>query len=343
VNDHEHDTQATPEISVIIPAYNSARTLGLCLESVLRQRDSSAEIIVVDDGSTDSTLEVASAYPVKVVEMGDNRGPAAARNRGVEVACGELLLFVDSDVTLADGALARARRDMQEVGVDAVIGSYDDEPAHRSTLSLFKNLAHHHFHQRPNPEVTTFWGACGIIRRDRFLAVGGFDERIDGIEDVELGYRLAAAGAKIRIDPQLQVKHHKRWTFGGLLRTEIGLRAIPWGAALRRYGYLPRGLNFTRDQRLAALLAILLALSAAVSIFYPAAGLLALAFGAAAAWINRGLYGLFWRKGGVRLLVSGFLLQQFYYLYALFGLVLGLALIPSTSRARPLITTDRAA
>ncbi len=213
---------------------------------------------------------------------------------------------------------------MAQPGVEALIGSYDDEPAQRSTVSLFKNLSHHYFHQRSGPYVTTFWGGCGFIRRESLLAAGGFNDQRQGITDVELGYRLAARGIRVRLDPAIQVKHLKLWTLPGLLRTEFKVRAIPWTTLLLEFGYLPRGLNFALDQRAAAIVACLMVVSAFASVIQPRAvfGLILLV--ALAAIINRRLFGLFYRRGGLRLMIAGFLLQQLYYLYSIAGLAVGM-------------------
>ena len=159
------DTAEQPELSIIIPAYNAASTLPRCLDSVLSQMSPNTEIIVVDDGSTDSTAAIAAKYSVQVIAIAVNGGSGPARNRGAAVARGSLLLFLDADVTLREGALARIHSLASQADIVAVIGSYDDEPDVRSTVSQFKNLAHHYFHQRTAPEVSTFWSGCGAIKR----------------------------------------------------------------------------------------------------------------------------------------------------------------------------------
>ncbi|HEY6345735.1 MAG TPA: glycosyltransferase family 2 protein [Bryobacteraceae bacterium] len=313
-------------LSIIVPAYNASSTLSRCLDSVFKQAGPEIDVLVVDDCSSDNTREIASGYPVRLLEMDKGRGPGAARNRGATDARAPVLFFIDADVTLGERALARARADIAAPGVDAVIGSYDDDPGAPSTVSQFKNLAHHYFHQHSDPDATTFWGACGLIKRELFLSVGGFSEEINALEDVDLGYRLSARGACIKLDPELQVKHLKHWTLAQLLRTDFGLRALPWAHLLMKYGYLPRGLNFRRSQQAATLLAMLLVVFGAATIFRPAAAVPFVLCIALAAAVNRGLYELFFRKGGLRLLVGGFLLQQLYYLYSVCGLVVGIAL-----------------
>lgn len=93
-------------LSIIIPAYNAASYLPQCLDSILAQEHQDCEVIVVDDGSTDGTAALLKHYPeVKVIHQA-NRGMSTARNRGLDEARGEYVLFVDSDDLLPDGALA---------------------------------------------------------------------------------------------------------------------------------------------------------------------------------------------------------------------------------------------
>src|SRR5579872_6120726 len=179
----------TPRLSVVVPARNASATLARCLEAVVAQANGEIELIVVDDCSTDDTRAVASRYPVKLIALSEHAGVAAARNRGTEAARGEIVFFLDADVVLAPGGMQRVIATMENPEIGAVIGSYDSAPADQSIVSRFKNLAHHHFHQRSNREATTFWGACGAIRRELLVAAGGFDEKrykLPSIEDIEL-------------------------------------------------------------------------------------------------------------------------------------------------------------
>jgi hypothetical protein len=144
---------------------------------------------------------------------------------------------------------------------------------------------------------------------------------------VELGYRLASRGALIRLDPNLQVKHLKHWTLPLLVRTDIGLRAFPWATLLIEYGYLPERLNFGNDQRVGAFLSMVLMVLGVMTLFRPAAAVPFALCLALAGFANQGLYRLFYRKGGARLLIGGFLLQNFYYLYSAWALAVGIAFV----------------
>lgn len=319
-------TPAAPKLSVVIAAYNAEATVAACLQAACAQAGAETEIIVVDDCSEDATAATADRFPVELLRLPVRSGVAAARNAGARAARGAILLFLDADVVPTADLVARGVNTMAQEGVDAVIGSYDARPAIRSTVSLFKNLAHHYFHQNARREAATFWGACGFIRRDLFMAAGGFDQQrylLPSIEDVELGARLVAGGATIIVDRDLQVTHLKRWTLPSLLATDVTRRAIPWTLLALENGSFPADLNFTWRQRLAALTAVALTAALMATLQWSRMGLVFGALLAAAAILNRDLYRLFYDHGGVRLAVRGFLLQQLYYLYSLVGLAAG--------------------
>ena len=194
--------------------------------------------------------------------------------------------------------LERGRVLMSDSGVDAVVGSYDDTPHAATLVSRFKNLAHHYFHQRSAGRITSFWGACGLVRRERFLEVGGFDERRfshPSIEDVELGWRMSDRGARILLDPSVQVTHLKRWTLGSLIETDVVHRAVPWVRSSLERRRLTGELNTSVMQRIAAPLAVLFFVFGRASrspARVPFRGRLL------AALISWPLFHLFWRKGG---------------------------------------------
>jgi glycosyltransferase involved in cell wall biosynthesis len=307
-------------ISVIVPVHNNSRDLRLCLAALRDAATPDSEMIVVDDGSSDDTASVAAGMGVAVVALAENSGPAAARNAGARRARGAILFFVDADVVIAPGAIERVQQFFADHPEHAaVFGSYDAQPACGSMVSQYRNLLHHFVHQRGNLDGSTFWAGCGAIRRAVFHEVGGFDARRfprASIEDIELGYRLRAAGHRIRLDAGLQGTHLKRWTLGSMIRTDIARRALPWSRLILESGHAPNDLNITRRQRMSTALMGLAAASAPLGVLRLELLVLAAAALLAVTVLNRSLYAFFWRHGGNRFAVLSIALHFLYYLYS---------------------------
>lgn len=260
-----------PTVSVVIPVYNSADTLRQALERLHGSSEPADEILVVDDGSSDGSAQVARDAGVRLLETGGRKGPACARNIGAKQATGKVIFFLDADVVVQPDTIERARRSFAEdPELDALIGSYDDEPGSKDFLSQYRNLMHHFVHQRAQRDACTFWSGCGAIRRSVFMEHGGFDETYErpAIEDIELGYRLFQANRKMILDRDLQVKHLKQWTFWGLIRCDVLDRGIPWTELILRDKRMPNDLNLQLSQRVSVALAFVLMTLAAVGTIY---------------------------------------------------------------------------
>lgn len=252
---------ASLSLSVVIPAYNAAAHLEQCLSALSRSTCSPHEIIVVDDGSTDASCQVAQRHGARVVALDGNRGPAYARNRGAQAAEGDVLVFIDADVCVHEDTLARiAAAFAQDPDLSALMGSYDDRPGDHSFLSQYKNLFHHYVHQRGRSQASTFWSGLGAVRRSTFLDLGGFNEGYDKacIEDIELGFRLHQSGHRIRLEKGIQATHLKQWRLGQLVRTDLWLRGVPWVALMLRDRRMVRDLNLSWHARVCTFLTYLL-------------------------------------------------------------------------------------
>lgn len=259
-------------VSVIVPVYNGGTNFRKCLSSLTDLQKTPEEIIVVADGDTDGSWHLAQQYGTKVIRIPESRGPAYARNLGARKANGDILFFVDSDVTVRWDAIEKIVAGFQgDPELMALFGSYDDSPAETNFLSQYKNLFHHYVHQTANEEASTFWAGCGAIRREVFLAVGGFDSsyRNPSIEDIELGYRLKSNGYRIRLLKDLRVKHLKRWGFVSLLKADIFSRAFPWTRLILEYGRVINDLNLQISNRISVASVGLLILSLLLSLKTP--------------------------------------------------------------------------
>jgi glycosyltransferase involved in cell wall biosynthesis len=309
-----------PMITAVMPAYNCRALLSRSLAPLLEmQRQGEIfEVIVVDDASTDGTAEAADLLGARVILSEQRRGPAQARNRGARESRGEVLWFIDADVEARSDA---ARQIRYALGTDhaAVIGSYDDRPAARNFFSQYKNLVHHHYHQQIRKDVSSFWAGCGVVWKERFEEVGGFDAvryPRSSIEDIEFGYRLKAAGGRIRHAPDLQATHLKVWTFWKLFVSEMRDRAIPWSFLLLARDSISDELNISITERVRAAIAWMLVLSILTSLLGATPWWsVAMSFSTALA-ANLELFALFQRRNGWMFALGGVLFHQFYYLYS---------------------------
>jgi GT2 family glycosyltransferase len=252
---------------------------------------------------------------VAVLEEPAGAGPAAARNLGAAGCEADVLVFVDSDVEVHPGALARIeRRFAADPELAAVFGAYDDDPAHPALTSRYRNLLHHHVHAGAAGEAETFWAGLGAVRRERFEAVGGFDAgRFPdaSVEDIELGMRLRQDGARIVLDPEVRGRHLKGWTPLSMVRTDFGRRGVPWVRLLLGQGSGSTALNLGWRRRASALTSLVL-----LGSLLARRPRLALAALAGNLVLDRDLYALLARRGGVRLLVAGIGLHQLHQLAA---------------------------
>jgi len=259
-------------LTVIIPVRDSAAYLTECLEALRNSTISGFECIVVDDGSTDNSVEVARSYGADVIANRQPEGPAAARNRGARAANTELLFFIDADVCVHSDTVERiVSRFAADPKLDAVIGSYDEAPADPGFISQYKNLMGCYFHQGGKHDASTFWTGCGGIRRSAMLEFGGFNERYSRpcIEDIELGRRMIAAGRHLALDPLIRVKHLKSWTLPHLIKSDIFDRALPWTRLILRENHIPNDLNLRHREKFSVIFTWLAQLSLVISIDHP--------------------------------------------------------------------------
>jgi GT2 family glycosyltransferase len=317
-------SHAPVDVEVVIPAYDAAASLARVLDAAIAAagRD---RVLVVDAGSRDATAEIARDRGVRVLRLDQRAGPALARNRGAQASSAEVVLFVDADCVAHRDVADRVRAAFSaDPALAALTGSYDDAPPAPNFFSQYMNLRHHLTHQRARRDDATFWAGCGAVRRSTFLAAGGFDAArypTPQIEDIELGLRLRRSGARLRLDPDLQVTHLKRWTLSSVLRTDLYDRALPWSELILEDGELPSDLNLRWSQRAAALLAapaliavVLLPVCAALGWWWGAAVAAAVVLASIAA--NRDLVAFLAASRGVSFALRGWLFHQVHLLVA---------------------------
>jgi len=179
--------------SVVIPSYNQSIYLRECIESVLNQTYKSYyEVIVVDDGSTDDSLQIAKSYPVKVISQ-VNKGLSSARNTGIMNSTGEYIIFLDSDDVMLPTYIERINEQIKEDAFDVISPSFVCFGKHNAEVVLMEN-----------PSIQDFItgnrvGYCSAIKRSVLLEVGGYSPRMTwGYEDYHLWFNLFSRGKRIK-------------------------------------------------------------------------------------------------------------------------------------------------
>lgn len=306
-------------VAVVTPAYNAQATLGSCLTAIAALERAPDEVLVYDDGSTDDTAHIIELHGATLIRGGGPpRGPAHGRNVAAAAAQSDLILFVDADVLVAPDALSRLLRELEETGVQAAFGSYDDKPASRRPASLYVNLRHHHVHQVGARAATTFWSGLGLVERSTFLDVGGFDAARfpkPSIEDIELGARLIARGARIRLVPEAHATHCKDWRLLELWRTDIFRRAYPWSRLIVDRQAPGADLNVGVRERVKAAVAVAVL---ALTVLAPLRPLMLAGATAAAAlyvWLNLDFLKVL-RRAAPEAAAKGMVLHWIYHLYS---------------------------
>lgn len=220
-------------ISIVVPIHALNYELEQCLRSIHDYSSGIYEVILVLDGfeADRHFFDQFHLVKIQIVQLKKNSGPAAARNHGASVAQGNILFFIDSDVCIKPDTISRVLSNFdQSHSPNAVIGSYDNAPQDQALVSRYRNLLHHYTHQQASESASTFWGACGAIKKKTFEEVGGFDICFEkpSVEDIDLGYRLIQKGFRIRLDKDLQVKHLKKWVLSQMIKTDVFYRAKSW-------------------------------------------------------------------------------------------------------------------
>jgi lipopolysaccharide/colanic/teichoic acid biosynthesis glycosyltransferase/glycosyltransferase involved in cell wall biosynthesis len=199
-----------PRISVVIPAYNAARTMDRCLKALCSQSlpGREYEVVVVDDGSSDATADVAKGYGACVLQR-RHLGPAAARNAGLRQAQGEIVLFTDADCAPTPTWIEEMVKPFADPDVIGVRGVYLTRQ--RALVARFVQMEYEDRYDRVSGReridfIDTY--SAGY-RRDVLLTNGGFDEAFPtaSVEDQELSFRLARKGYKMVFAPGAQVYH----------------------------------------------------------------------------------------------------------------------------------------
>ena len=317
-------TGTPPLVSVIVPNYNYGRTLGMCLRAAQQQTYDPLEILVVDDCSTDNSLQVARSLGVRVVSTPRNSGVAFARNLGAGHARGSILVFVDSDVAMRPDAVAQAVALLSgNPRLGAVSGNYDPEPLiDDGAVERYRNFHQHHWLQAAEGLLTDFVPTAILaMPASAFVDVGPFNPALRDTEGADYGRRLARQ-YQILLTGAVRGRHDNDDRLGTVLRkvfTRTRLH-VPFFAQRTRIGQVA-----STSQSGGCLAAALSALGVVVPVVAWPVGLAVPAL-AWLAWLScdRGLYLAAWRYRGPRFAALVVALHYLVSLATAAGLLVGL-------------------
>jgi glycosyltransferase involved in cell wall biosynthesis len=211
-------------ISVVIPNYNNAATIGKCLEAAFGSQYGNYEVIVVDDKSEDHSVEIIKRYPCKLICLEHHAGASKARNTGGKNSGGEFIFFIDADCLLQKNTLSIVNRAILSLHHHSAIirgkqdgvvigGTYTNIPYDKGFFSIFQSVFVNYSETRiVNPDYIA--AHAMIINAEAFKESEGFPEDfLPIIEDVEFTHRLKRSGFKLVVNPEIQVQHIFNFTF----------------------------------------------------------------------------------------------------------------------------------
>lgn len=217
-------------ISVIVPAYNRASELARCLQSLCTNELDQAEVLVVDDASSEDLQPAMqmlkeSGCNWQHIRHAINRGPAAARNSGLERASHPHVFFLDADVLLPSRALQWIRESLDLYShrpeVAGVLGAYSEAaPVPYDFWSDYKNLATCYLYAATETISPYLHTPMFCIRKEVLESAGGFDPTFSTAEDFRLGVLLGSRGFRFIIDRRIRGLHLKRYDLRSILRED---------------------------------------------------------------------------------------------------------------------------
>ncbi|HET9635699.1 MAG TPA: glycosyltransferase family A protein [Gemmatimonadaceae bacterium] len=273
-------------LSIIVPVSDAGSTLSRTLASIVASdlSRSAFEVIVVDDASTDGSAQIAARYADTVMRLsGSKCGAAYARNRGAEIARGNVIAFVDPDIVVHADTLPRMlRRLSTQSSIDAVTASHAQPDPADGWLSQYWKLLHR-LGERAKGTSANVASPCAAIRRDVFLAMGMYDEwrfASASLEGIELGNRLEAQGHGAMLVRDADVQPLRAWNVIQMIR-EVWRRSALLARSLgyhRTRESVPSEVVFTLSRPAAPAFAAVCALALSAAIVPQPSVLVTLAF-----------------------------------------------------------------
>jgi glycosyltransferase involved in cell wall biosynthesis len=223
---HPHDLRGRPwpSVSVVVASYNGAATLGQCLSSLERLSYPDYEVIVVDDGSTDATGDIARRHRVRYVRSDRNGGLSRARNLGIEAARGEIIAFIDCDAYADPDWLRFLVLSLVEHGAAGTGGPNLSPPEDGFLARCVNHAPGNPTHVLLDDVLAEHVPGCNMaFRKDALQKIGLFNptHRTAG-DDVEICWKLQVHDERIAFSPAAIVWHHRRGTIRAFMKQQMG-------------------------------------------------------------------------------------------------------------------------
>jgi len=208
-------------VSIIIPVYNSEKTITACLQSIFDSISQNDEVILVNDCSTDSTVSLASDFNIQIISLIKNSGPSTARNAGAEMATNEILVFVDSDMIISKESLDRiksyfhVRHKVQSLTLNFAIDYRNVNYATR-----YKSHYMSYVTKNNTTKVNYIYGAYCATRKDGFIK---WPENIRYTEDSRWGYIQSKMGYEIHCLHEVNAIHLKNYSLRSLIKNDLNI------------------------------------------------------------------------------------------------------------------------
>ncbi len=212
-----------PRISVVVCTHNGSRTIRQTLEHLAALDYPDYEVLVVDDGSTDTTLDIVREFDVRVIST-ENRGLSSARNTGAAAATGEIVAYIDDDAYPEAHWLHYLGKTFEETEYAAVGGPNILPPGSPMMAECVKHAPGGPTHVLLTDRVAEHLPGCNLaVRKDHLMRVGGFDPQFRAAgDDVDLCWRLQEAGWELGFHPGAVVYHHSRASVRDYWRQQRG-------------------------------------------------------------------------------------------------------------------------
>lgn len=203
-----------PFVSIVVTVYNAQRTIRRCLHSImdLEYPEDKLEVIVVDDGSTDKSVEIVKGYPVKLIQKARGGYPSAM-NTGINMARGDIVVIIDSDIYVTKDWLAKTIEEFNDRKV-GIVGGF---VAAAKTRHFWAKLAGFDIEDRYRRVKTKYVdhlsSTCTAYRKEMFSQIGAFDEKLKRDSDEDLAHRAFKSGWKIVLRKDALCFHEWKGSF----------------------------------------------------------------------------------------------------------------------------------